>query len=154
MSELETRLAEIGHQLPIPAAPAAAYVPIRQVGTFLYVSGQISAGPDGVIAGILGQNMSTEQGQNAARACALAILAQIRHTANRPLEDIEAIVKLTCLVASTPSFNEQHLVANGASELLVALLGDKGKHARAAFGVASLPLGAAVEIEAIVEMRA
>lgn len=96
--------------------------------------------------------MNVVQGGNAAELAALNVLSQIVHSAGVPLEDIKRILKITVLVASTPDFTEQHLVANGGSNLLVGVLGDKGKHARAAFGVAALPLGAAVEIEAIVEV--
>jgi enamine deaminase RidA (YjgF/YER057c/UK114 family) len=96
--------------------------------------------------------MNVVQGGNAAELAALNVLSQIVHSAGIPLEDIKRILKITVLVASTPDFTEQHLVANGASNLLVGVLGDKGKHARAAFGVTALPLGAAVEIEAVVEV--
>ena len=147
---IETTLNELGLILPTPAAPAASYVPVRQSGNILYVSGQLSSGPDGLLKGKLGEGTDVETGQKAAQLCALNILGQVAQVVD--LEKIGAIHKLTVLVASTPDFHEQHLVANGASDLFIKLLEDKGKHARAAFGVASLPLGAAVEIDAIIEI--
>ncbi|UJQ95229.1 RidA family protein [Mariluticola halotolerans] len=148
----EAKLKDLGHELSKPAAPAANYVPVNRIGDMLYVSGQISADANGVIKGTLGKDVDVAAGQKAASYCAVTILSHIANSAGVPLDEIKRVVKLTVLVASTPEFNEQHLVANGASDLLVAVLGDKGRHARAAFGVASLPFGAAVEIEAIVEV--
>lgn len=146
------KLRAYGYELPAPKAPVASYVPVTRTGNILYVSGQISANEQGVVTGLLGDNMNVVQGGNAAELAALSVLSQIVHAAGIPLEDVKRILKITVLVASTPDFTEQHLVANGASNLLVGVLGDKGKHARAAFGVAALPLGAAVEIEAVVEV--
>lgn len=145
------RLEKMGLALPKPSAPAANYVPVVRTGRQLYVSGQISSGANGVVKGHLGGDMDVAAGQAAARLCALNILGQIVHTAGVPLDEISRFLKVTVLVASTADFSEQHLVANGASDLFVEVLGDAGRHARAAFGVASLPLGAAVEVEAIVE---
>lgn len=147
------KLREYGYELPSPKAPVGAYVAVSRSGHTLYVSGQLSANELGVVEGRLGDTMNVVQGSNAAELCALNILAHVRHTAGVPLENISSIHKITVLVASTPGFTEQHLVANGASDLFAAVLGDKGKHARAAFGVASLPLGAAVEIDAIIEVE-
>lgn len=146
------KLREYGYELPAPKAPVASYVPVTRSGNTLYVSGQISSNEHGVVTGLLGENMNVVQGGNAAELAALNILSQIVHMGGVPLQDIKRILKVTVLVASTPEFTEQHLVANGCSNLLVGVLGDKGKHARAAFGVASLPFGAAVEIDAIVEV--
>ncbi|HEV7345395.1 MAG TPA: RidA family protein [Devosia sp.] len=146
------KLREYGYELPEPKAPVASYVPVAKTGNLLYVSGQISANEQGVVTGLLGDTMNVVQGGNAAELAILNVLSHIVNSAGVPLEDIKRIVKVTVLVASTPDFFEQHLVANGCSNLLVAVLGDKGKHARAAFGVASLPFGAAVEIEAVVEV--
>jgi len=146
------KLREYGYELPAPKAPVASYVPVTRSGNLLYVSGQISSNEQGVVTGLLGDTMNVVQGGNAAELAALNVLSQIVHSAGIPLEDIKRILKITVLVASTPDFTEQHLVANGASNLLVGVLGDKGKHARAAFGVTALPLGAAVEIEAVVEV--
>ena len=146
------KLRELGYELPAAKAPVANYVPVTRTGNLLYVSGQISSNDQGVVTGLLGDTMNVVQGGNAAELAALNVLSQIVHSAGVPLEDIKRILKITVLVASTPDFTEQHLVANGGSNLLVGVLGDKGKHARAAFGVAALPLGAAVEIEAVVEV--
>jgi enamine deaminase RidA (YjgF/YER057c/UK114 family) len=147
------KLREYGYELPTPKAPVASYIPITRVGSLIYVSGQISIGIDEVvIAGKLGETMNVVQGGNAAELCAVNVLAQLVHTAGVRLEDIRQIVKLTIFVASDPEFTEQHLVANGASNLLIGVLGDRGRHARSAIGVPSLPRGAAVEVEAIVEV--
>ncbi|WP_375450858.1 RidA family protein [uncultured Devosia sp.] len=147
------KLREYGYELPAPKPPVASYVPITRTGNVVYVSGQISSGEGGVVTGRLGENMNVVQGGNAAELCAVNILAQIVHIGGFRLEDIKRVLKLTVLVASDPEFFEQHLVANGASNLLVGVLGDKGKHARAAFGVVALPFGAAVEIDAVIEVE-
>ena len=147
------RLRQYGYELPQPKAPVASYVPIRRVGNVIYVSGQISIdASDVVMEGILGETMNVVQGGNAAELCAVNVLAQLVHSANVRLEDIAQMVKLTIFVASAPGFHDQHLVANGGSNLIIGVLGDKGKHARSAIGVPGLPRGAAVEIEAIVEV--
>ena len=147
------KLRTYGYELPMPKAPVASYVPVSRVGKLIYVSGQISSAADGTVAeGRLGETMNVVQGGNAAELCAVNLLAQIVHTAGVQLEDIKQIVKLTVFVASGPEFTDQHLVANGASNLLIGVLGDAGKHARSAIGVAGLPRGAAVEVEAIVEI--
>ncbi|WP_417581906.1 RidA family protein [Pelagibacterium sp.] len=148
---IEQKLNDLGYTLPTPASPAASYVPVRQSGKLLFVSGQISQGADGIVKGCLGKDVDVQTGQRAAELCAINILAHVNTVV--PLSRIKAIQKLTVLVASTPDFNEQHIVANGASDLFIKLLDDTGKHARAAFGVASLPLGAAVEIDAIIEIE-
>jgi enamine deaminase RidA (YjgF/YER057c/UK114 family) len=137
----------------MPKPPVASYIPVTRTGNLIYVSGQISIGADDVVmTGKLGENMNVVQGGNAAELCAVNVLAQLVHTAGIRLEDIKQIVKLTIFVASDPDFAEQHLVANGASNLIIGVLGDKGKHARSAIGVPGLPRGAAVEVEAIVEV--
>jgi len=146
------KLREYGYELPTPRAPVANYVPITRTGNILYVSGQISSDETGVAEGRLGDTMNVVQGANAAELCAVNILAQIA-ASGTPLDRIRRILKLTVLVASAPDFHEQHLVANGASNLLVTVLGDNARHARAAFGVASLPQGAAVEIDAVIEVE-
>ena len=147
------KLREYGYELPQPKAPVASYVPVTRSGNVLYVSGQISSTEDGVVTGLLGDTMNVVQGGNAAELAAVNVLSQIVHNGGVDLGSIRRVLKLTVFVASTPDFFEQHLVANGASNLIVGVLGDKGKHARAAFGVTSLPLGAAVEIEAVVEVE-
>jgi enamine deaminase RidA (YjgF/YER057c/UK114 family) len=147
------KLRQYGYELPQPKAPVASYLPIRRVGNTIYVSGQISIdASDVVMEGLLGETMNVVQGGNAAELCAVNVLAQLVHSANVRLEDIVQVVKLTIFVASAPGFHEQHLVANGGSNLIIGVLGDKGKHARSAIGVPGLPRGAAVEIEAIVEV--
>lgn len=149
---IDQRLKELGLTLPAAPAPAAAYVPYVLCGGVVYVSGQISQGPNGLIKGKLGEDMSTEQGAEAARACALALLAQLRAACGGDFGRLRRVVKLTGFVNSTPDFTEQPKVINGASELMVEVLGETGWHARSAVGVASLPLGVAVEIEALFEI--
>jgi enamine deaminase RidA (YjgF/YER057c/UK114 family) len=147
------KLREYGYELPRPKPPVASYVPVVRSGNILYVSGQISSNEHGVVEGRLGETMNVVQGGNAAELAAVKILSEVLYSGGVDLSAIKRVLKLTVLVASTPEFTEQHLVANGASNLIVGVLGDKGKHARAAFGVAALPLGAAVEVEAIVEVE-
>lgn len=152
---VEDRLREMGLSLPEAAAPLAAYVPFVRAGEFLYVSGQISRAPDGsVVRGVLGDDVEIEQGAEAARNCALALLAQAGAACGGDWDRLLRVVKLTGFVASAPSFFDQPKVINGASELMVAVLGaDRGSHARSAVGVAALPLGAAVEVEGIFLLR-
>jgi len=147
------KLREYGYELPRPKPPVASYIPVTRTGNIIYVSGQISATEDGPVTGLLGDTMNVVQGGNAAELAALNLLSQIVYSAGVELTQIKKILKLTVFVASTPDFAEQHLVANGASNLIVGVLGDNGKHARSAIGMASLPLGAAVEVEAIVEVE-
>ena len=148
----DQRLAALGIDLPKAAAPAANYVPYMRTGNLLFTAGQLPLKGGHLIAtGLLGQDLDASKGQEAARQCAINILAQAK-AALGDLENIARIIKITVFVASTPDFTTQHLVANGASDLLVTVLGDKGKHARSAVGVASLPLNAPVEIEAIIEV--
>jgi enamine deaminase RidA (YjgF/YER057c/UK114 family) len=154
MSEtIEKRLSDLGVTLPVAAAPAANYVPYCRSGNLLFIAGQLPLKEGKLQAsGLLGRDVDTAAGQEAAKYCAINILAQAK-AALGDLEKIRRVVKITVFVASAPDFFEQHLVANGASDLLVAVLGDPGKHARAAVGAASLPLNAAVEIEAIFEVE-
>ena len=147
------KLREYDYELPQATAPVASYIPVTRTGNVIYVSGQISVTADGtVIEGRLGETMNVVQGANAAELCAVNVLSQIVHNAGVKLEDVKRVVKLTVFVNSAPDFIEQHLVANGGSNLLIGVLGDKGRHARSAIGVAGLPRNAAVEIEAIVEV--
>lgn len=152
MTSAIEKLRQYGYELPAAKAPVASYLPVVRTGNLLYVSGQISTGENGVVTGLLGETMNVVQGGNAAELAALNVLAQIVHNGGVELDAIKRVVKLTVFVASTPEFNEHHLVANGGSNLIVGVLGDRGKHSRAAIGVAALPFGAAVEIEAIVEV--
>jgi enamine deaminase RidA (YjgF/YER057c/UK114 family) len=151
--EIETRLAELGLSLPDAPAPAANYVPWVRTGTLVHVSGQISQGPDGLIRGKLGADLSADEGAAAARACALALLAQVKAACDGDLSRLVRVVKLTGFVNSTPDFADQPKVINGASDTLVAILGDRGRHARSAVGAANLPFGVAVEIEGILEVE-
>lgn len=149
---VESRLAELGITLPAAAAPAANYVPFARSGNLLFTAGQLPLKDGKLVAtGLLGRDLDTAAGKEAAKYCAVNILAQAK-AALGDLGRIARIVKITVFVASTPDFTEQHLVANGASDLLAAVLGDAGKHARSAVGTASLPLNAPVEVEAIIEV--
>lgn len=149
---IEQKLAELGVTLPEAAPPAAAYVSFVLSGNLLFTAGQLPyAGGKLFATGLLGRDVDVATGKEAAMFCAINILAQVKG-ATGDLERIARIVKLTAFVASAPGFTEQHLVANGASEFLVSVLGERGRHARSAVGTASLPLDAAVEIEAIVEL--
>lgn len=147
----DARIAQLGITLPDAPAPAANYVPYVQSGNLLFVSGQISAGPDGLIRGRLGEDMDATTGAAAARACGLALIAQAR-AALGSLDRIARVVKLTGFVNSTPDFTDQPEVVNGCSDLMVEVFGESGRHARAAVSAAALPRGVAVEIEAIFEI--
>ncbi|MDK4702416.1 MULTISPECIES: RidA family protein [unclassified Rhizobium] len=150
---IEGRLKELGIVLPQAAAPAANYVPYVISGNLLYLSGQLPMenGKIGV-TGHLGKDVDVAAGQRAAELCAINILAQAKAALGGDLGRIKRLIKLNGFVASTPDFVEQHLVINGASNLLANVLGEAGKHARAAVGMAALPLNAAVEIDAILEI--
>ncbi len=150
--KFETKLNELGITLPEAPAPAANYVPYVVVGDMVYVSGQISVGPDGLIKGKLGENMSTEDGAAAARVCAINLLAQVKAACGGDLDRLVKVVKLTGFVNSTADYTEQPQVVNGASDLMANALGDAGKHARAAVSAAALPLGVAVEVEGIFQI--
>lgn len=149
---IDARLAELGITLPEPAAPVAAYVPVVVAGGLAHVSGQVSIVGGQLLKGRLGEDLSLEQGVEGARACALMILAQLK-AALGSLDRVERIVKLGAFINSTADFTDQPKVANGASELMAEVFGDAGKHARSAVGVPSLPLGVAVEVDAIVAVR-
>lgn len=148
---LEQKLTALGLALPPAPAPAANYVPFVLTGGLLFISGQISQGPEGLIVGKLGQGLDVSAGRIAARTCALALLAQAK-TALGDLARVNRVVKLTGFVNSTPEFTDQPEVVNGASDLFVELLGEAGRHARAAVSVPSLPRGVAVEIDAVLDV--
>jgi enamine deaminase RidA (YjgF/YER057c/UK114 family) len=149
---IEAKLTELGLSLPDAPAPAANYVPFVQVGNLVHVSGQISNGPDGLITGKLGADVTVEQGAAAAQTCALSLLAQAKAAVGGDLSKIKRLVKLVGFVNSTPDFTDQPKVINGASDLMVELMGEAGRHARSAVSAGSLPFGVAVEIEAIFEV--
>ena len=145
------RLKALNITLPAVATPAAAYLPFVQTGNVIFLSGHLAKSDGKVIVGQLGKNMSTEEGKAAARAVAIDLMGTLQ-AAVGDLGKVKRIVKVMSLVNSTADFTEQHLVTNGCSELLVEVFGDAGKHARSAFGVAQIPLGACVEIELIAEV--
>jgi enamine deaminase RidA (YjgF/YER057c/UK114 family) len=148
----ETRLKSLGITLPVPPAPQASYVPTVTVGNLLFISGQISFLPGGEeYAGKLGREYGVEEGRKAGRVCGINLLANIK-AALGDLGRVKRIVKLTGFVNTMPDFTEPHLCINGCSDLLIEVLGERGKHARSAIGMATLPRGAAVEVEAIVEI--
>ena len=149
---IEARLAQLGIELPEAAAPVAAYTPVVVARGLAHVSGQLPFVNGKLVTGRLGEDVSLEEGAAAARACGLMILAQLK-AALGSLDRVERVVKLGAFVNSTTDFTDQPRVANGASELMQAVFGDAGRHARAAVGVPALPLGAAVEVDAIVEVR-
>ena len=147
------KLQALNITLAAPATPAAAYVMYVQTGNLIFLSGHIAKNADGSVnVGQLGKNKTTEEGKAAARAIAIDLMGTLQAALKGDLNRVTRIVKLMSLVNSTPDFTEHHLVTNGASELLGEVFGDAGKHARSAFGVAQIPLGACVEIEMIVEV--
>ena len=153
-SKIEERLAALGVTLPEAPAPAANYVPYVVVGDMVYVSGQISMAGGEMITGKLGDGMSVEEGQAAARACAINLLAQVKAACGGDLDRLVRVVKLGAFVNCTPDFTDQPKVVNGASDFIGEALGEAGKHARAAVGSSSLPLGVAVEIDGVFQIRA
>ena len=149
---IETRLAELGIVLPEPAAPVASYVPVVVTGNIAHVSGQLPFIEGNLVTGRLGEDVELDLGVRAARACGLMILAQLK-AALGSLDRIERIVKLGAFVNSAATFTDQPKIANGASDLMAEVFGDAGRHARSAVGVPVLPLGAAVEVDAIVALQ-
>ncbi len=150
--EIEARLAELGVTLGAPNAPAANYIPYVQVGQTLYVSGQIPGTPADPVTGKLGADTDVAEGAAAARICAINLLTQVKAACGGDLDRLQRVVKLTGFVNSTPDFTQHPAVINGASDFMVEALGDKGRHARSAVGMAALPLGVSVEIEGIFEI--
>jgi enamine deaminase RidA (YjgF/YER057c/UK114 family) len=146
------KLARLGITLPPVAIPAAAYVPYVRTGSLVFLSGHIAKRDGKPWVGQLGLTLTTEEGKAAARSVAIDLLGTLQAAAGS-LDNVARIVKVMSLVNSTPTFTEQHLVTNGASELLGELFGEAGAHARSAFGVAQIPLGACVEIELIAELK-
>ncbi|WP_171178909.1 RidA family protein [Ruegeria sp. HKCCD8929] len=149
---IAAKLESLGVTLPDAPAPAANYVPFVRVGNIVYVSGQISKDDD-LITGKLGDGMEVEAGAAAARVCAINLLAQVKAACDEDIERLVRVIKLTGFVNSTADFTQQPQVINGASDFLVEALGDAGRHSRSAVSAAALPLGVAVEIEGIFEIR-
>ena len=151
--QFEQNLANLGITLPAAPMPAANYVPYVVVGDMVYVSGQISQNADGFIIGKLGDTLTTEQGAEAAKCCAISLLSQIKAACGGDLDRLVRVVKLTGFVNSTSDYTEQPQVINGASNLMGEALGDVGKHARAAVSAPALPFGVAVEIEGVFQIK-
>jgi enamine deaminase RidA (YjgF/YER057c/UK114 family) len=151
---IAARLQALGIELPPLAIPAAAYLPFVQTGSLVFISGHIAKKDGKPWVGQLGLTMTTEEGKAAARAIAIDLMGTLQAAAGGDLGRVKRIVKVMSLVNSTSTFTEQHLVTNGCSELLGEIFGDAGKHARSAFGVAQIPMGACVEIELIAELAA
>ena len=149
--DINSKLSELGVSLPEAPAPAANYIPYVEINGLVFISGQISQNESGIITGILGNNMNVEDGYNAAKCCAISLLAQLKSATGGDLNRVKRVVKLGGFVNSDPKFTEQPKVINGASDFLVELFGEKGKHARTAVGCI-LPLGVAVEIDGIFEV--
>ncbi|MBN9370310.1 RidA family protein [Hydrogenophaga sp. YM1] len=150
------KLKQLGITLPPVATPAAAYVPFVQTGQLVFISGNIARKDNKAWVGQLGLTMETDEGKEAARSVAIALMGTLQaacQASGKTLDDVKRIVKVMSLVNSAPTFTEQHLVTNGCSELLGEVFGDAGLHARSAFGVAQLPMGACVEIELIAELN-
>lgn len=152
MSRIEQKLNQLGIELPAPTTPVANYVPYVIAGNFVFISGQVSIGADGLIKGTLGAGLTVDQGAEAARACAINLLAQLKAACDGDLDRVKRVVKLGGFVNCAPDFVEQPKVVNGASDLMVEVFGEAGRHARAAVGAPSLPLGAAVEIDGVFEI--
>jgi enamine deaminase RidA (YjgF/YER057c/UK114 family) len=150
---ITSRLAELDVTLPDASAPAGNYVPFVVVGDMVYISGQISVGADGPITGKLGADLDVDAGAKAAKACALSLIAQLQVACGGDLDRVVKVVKLGGFVNSTPEFDQQPAVINGASDFMVAVFGDVGRHARAAVSAASLPFGVAVESEGVFQIK-
>lgn len=150
--QIDARLAELGFVLPEAPAPAANYVPYVIVGDLVYISGQISKGPDGLMTGKVGTDVSLDTATKAAAACALALISQLREACGGDLDRVVRVVKLTGFVNAAPDFADHPKVINGASDLFGEVFGEKGRHARAAVGASSLPFGVQVEIEGVFQI--
>ena len=150
---IDAKLKDLGITLPKAAAPVANYVPFVVSGNLVFISGQVTVGPNGLeYVGIVGKEISVEQGQAAARLCALNLIAQLREACGGNLDRVKRCIKLTAFVNAVPGFDKHPEVANGASDVMVQVFGDAGKHARAAVGAGSLPRNVAVEVDAVFEI--
>ncbi len=152
MSKAEDRLKALGIALPVPAAPVANYVPFVRTGNHVHISGQLSNDGNGRIKGTLGVDLTVEDGAEAARICGINLLAQMKAAAGGDLDNIVRVVKLNGFVQAGPDFYDIPKVINGCSDLMVEVLGDAGRHARSAVGMYKIPLGFAVEIDALIEV--
>ncbi len=152
MSKCETHLAALGIVLPVPATPVANYVPFVRTGNHVHISGQISNDGTGRIKGTVGVDLTVEEGVEAARICGVNLLAQMKAAAGGDLDNVVRVIKLNAFVQAGPDFYDIPKVINGCSDLMVAVLGDAGKHARSAVGMYKIPLGFAVEIDALIEV--
>ena len=152
MSKAEDRLKALGIALPIPAAPVANYVPFVRTGNHVHISGQISNDGSGRLKGTLGVDLSIEDGVEAARICGINLLAQMKAAAGGDLDNVVRVIKLNGFVQAGPDFYDIPKVINGCSDLMVEVLGDAGRHARSAVGMYKIPLGFAVEIDALIEV--
>lgn len=153
MSNIDARLAELGIVLPEPVAPVANYVPFVISGNQVFISGQVSIGPDGLITGKLGKDVDLEQGVMAAHACGVNLIAQLKAACGGDLNRVRRVIKLGAFVNCTDDFTDQPKVINGTSDLMVGVFGDAGRHARAAVGAPCLPLNAAVEVDGVFEIE-
>ncbi len=153
MSRIDAQIAELGIVLPEPVAPVANYVPYVISGKNVFISGQVSIGPDGLITGKLGRDLTVDDGIAAAHACAVNLIAQLKAACGGDLDRVSRVVKLGGFVNCTDDFAEQPRVMNGASDLMVAVFGGDGRHARAAVGAPSLPMNAAVEVDGVFEIK-
>lgn len=152
MSRTELRLKELGLTLPVAAAPVANYVPFVRSGNLIHISGQLSNDGNGRIKGTLGVDLGIKEGEEAARLCGLNLLAQMKAAAGGDLDNIVRVVKLNGFIQAGPDFYDIPQVMNGCSNLMVEVLGDAGKHARSAVGMYKIPLGFAVEVDALIEV--
>ncbi|MEM9616797.1 MAG: RidA family protein [Pseudomonadota bacterium] len=153
MSRIDTQLADLGIILPEPVAPVANYVPYVISGGLVFISGQVSIGADGLITGKLGRDLNVDAGVQAAHACGVNLIAQLKAACDGELDRVKRVVKLGGFVNCTDDFSDQPKVVNGTSDLMVAVFGDAGRHARAAVGAPCLPMNAAVEVDGVFEIK-
>ena len=153
MSAIDTRLADLGIDLPEPVAPVANYVPFVRTGNQVFISGQVSIGAGGLVKGTLGGDMDIAAGQAAARLCAINLISQLKAACEGDLSRVKRVVKLGGFVAATADFTDIPQVINGCSDLMVEVFGDAGRHARSAVSCPVLPLGAAVEVDGVFEVE-